>query len=136
MTSRAPKERESDVQRMIVILLRTLGFAVYDLSQGYRKEAGGTRQTPGLPDLYAFHKGKEVTIWIEVKPAKEMARLDRLLARPAREIPKSAARAYRRAVAQQQFGALCGAVGQPYARGGVEEVVEALRPLGFTVGRA
>jgi hypothetical protein len=50
-----PLERE--VQRRVVALYRTVGCAVYSLSQGYRP--GGprhatTRQSKGLPDLYVF----------------------------------------------------------------------------------
>ena len=126
--------REGDIQRMIVILLRTLGWTVYSLSQGYRKEKGGTRMSPGIPDLYAFHKAKGLTLWVEVKTPKELARLDKLLTRV--DIPRSYVRDYRRALAQAAFGELCRAVGQPYVRGGTEEVVGVLRSLGFKVGAA
>lgn len=41
--------RESDVQKSVVAFLRRVGCGVYVLSQGRK-----TRQTPGLPDLFAF----------------------------------------------------------------------------------
>ena len=127
---------EAAHQRLIVALLRLLGWSVYSLSQGYRKEKGGTRMTPGIPDLYAFHRHKRLTLWVEVKPPAEMRRLDRLLERNPLEVPKSAKASWRRAVAQQQFGDLCDAVGQSYVRGGVEDVTAYLHTLGFKIGQA
>jgi hypothetical protein len=44
-------------------LLRSTGFAVWDLEQNRR-----TRQTPGLGDLYALGHG--LSVWIEVKTPK------------------------------------------------------------------
>lgn len=40
-----------DVQR----LLKMIGCAVYSTEQGYRKDRGGTRTTPGIPDLIVLH---------------------------------------------------------------------------------
>ena len=42
---------EAAIQREIVKFLRMIGGAVWVTSQGYRKDPGGTRMTPGLPDL-------------------------------------------------------------------------------------
>ena len=48
---------EAQVSRDIVKFLRELGFGVWSVEQGYRKDAGGTRQTPGIPDLIVMGKG-------------------------------------------------------------------------------
>ena len=42
---------EAEIQKGIVRFLRNIGGAVWVTSQGYRKDPGGTRMTPGLPDL-------------------------------------------------------------------------------------
>ncbi len=36
-------------------------LAVYSVEQGYRKERGGTRQTPGIPHLIVCLTGKGMT---------------------------------------------------------------------------
>ena len=87
--------------------------------------------TPGLPDLFAFHPGKRLTLWVEVKPEHEAKRLARLLARPPQEIPPSSVRDYKRAVAQDLFRRRCLATDQPYAYGTAQDVVDTLRRLGF-----
>ena len=125
------KQTEADVQRDIVRLLVSTGWTVYSLSQGYRKEKGGTRQTPGIPDLYAFHQAKQLTLWVEVKPEHEGRRLARLLAKPAHEITPSQVKDYKRAVVQDVFRRRCEHVGQPYAYGTVADVLDVLITLGF-----
>ena len=60
--------KEAQISREIVGFLRTLGFAVYDTGQGYRKESGGTRITPGLADLIVIGHG--LFTFVEVKTAK------------------------------------------------------------------
>jgi hypothetical protein len=50
--------RESAISREIVTFLRSLGFAVWSVEQGFRKERGGTRQTPGIPDLIVIGHGR------------------------------------------------------------------------------
>ena len=125
------KRREADIQRSIVRLLVGLGWVVYSTSQGYRKEAGGTRMTPGIPDLFCFHPQRKLSLWVEVKPSHEARRLARLLERPPHEIPASSAKDVRRALSQQRFGVLCSQVGHPYAYGEEAEVVAVLRELGF-----
>ena len=48
-----------------------LDYAVYSTEQGYRRERGGTRQTPGIPDLMVFGSGPELPFFfIEVKGPK------------------------------------------------------------------
>src|SRR5512147_2896733 len=58
---------EAQIQAAIAKLLTVAGFAVYSTSQGYRAAPGGTRMTPGLPDLYAVHPRRGLAIWIECK---------------------------------------------------------------------
>ena len=60
--------KESAISREISDFLRTIGFAVYSTEQGYRKERGGTRQTPGIPDLILLGHG--FTSFVEVKGPK------------------------------------------------------------------
>lgn len=83
---RKPVQREKHEQAAIVQLLRSIGAAVYVL--GTRRPAGkpcptcgtfvpehqGTRQTPGLPDLYVVLPRRDSAyardpLWIEVKAA-------------------------------------------------------------------
>lgn len=59
------QQPERAIQTAIMRLLTAHGFQVWSTSQGYRKERGGTRVTPGMPDLYAFHRG--LALWVEVK---------------------------------------------------------------------
>jgi len=57
--------KEAKISREIQTFLRTLGFAVYSTEQGYRKDRGGTRQTPGIPDLIVIGHGR--FLFAEVK---------------------------------------------------------------------
>lgn len=57
---------EAKVQRNIVQALKRLGFHVSKFDQGYRPD-GSTRQTPGIPDLYALHPSWKMDLWVEVK---------------------------------------------------------------------
>jgi hypothetical protein len=59
---------EAAIQREIVAFVRQLGFAVYETSQGYRRDPGGTRCTAGIPDLYIIGHGFH--LWVEVKAPK------------------------------------------------------------------
>ena len=59
---------EARVGRDILTLLRTVGFAVWSTEQGYRKDRGGTRTTPGFPDLVAI--GCDLILFIEVKAGR------------------------------------------------------------------
>lgn len=56
---------EATVQAAIKRFMDTLGFAAWDTSQGYRKERGGTRMTPGIPDMIFAGHGR--TFLVEVK---------------------------------------------------------------------
>lgn len=121
---------ESEEQKAIVGLLTATGWQVYSLSQGYRKEKGGTRMSPGIADLFAFHPAKKLTLWVEVKPEKEKVRLEKLRTRKT-PIPKSLVNDWKRAHAQHRFGQLCHQTGHPYAYGGMRDVADVLRSLGF-----
>jgi hypothetical protein len=64
------KVSEKQEQAAIVQLLKNIGAKVYVL--GTRRPAGdhqGTRQTPGIPDVFAFLPRREnyQALWIEVK---------------------------------------------------------------------
>ncbi len=123
---------EKNVERDVTRLLELHGFTVYRLSQGYRAEPGGTRMTPGVPDLYAVHNVKGA-LWVEVKTPAGLASLDRLVGK----LPtKSQVRDWRRAMAQHGFGALMRTIGHPYARGGVAEVQAELQRIGVRSLRA
>ena len=66
---RDPDRRsEEEISLAIRAVLELHGFDVYSLEQGYRKDRGGTRQTPGIADLYVLGHGR--AIWIELKSAK------------------------------------------------------------------
>ena len=63
-----PEERISkDVQ---TLLRDTVGCYVASLEQGYRKERGGTRITPGIPDLWVCHPPTGIWTWAELKTPK------------------------------------------------------------------
>ena len=59
---------EEQISRRIVEFLRMFGGSVYSLEQGYRRERGGTRQTPGTADLQVFFPG--VFTFAEIKAPK------------------------------------------------------------------
>jgi hypothetical protein len=48
--------------------MRAIGFAVWSTEQGYRRDRGGTRQTPGIPDLIVI--GHQRVLFVEVKTEK------------------------------------------------------------------
>lgn len=123
---------EGGIEKAGIDLLQRLGWTTYKLSQGYRKERGGTRQSAGLPDVWAFHPVKQLTLWWEVKPAKEMARLEKLRTRKP-PIPKSLVNDWKRAHAQHRFGQLCRQTQHPYAYGTVADLMDELRRLGFAL---
>lgn len=56
---------EAQVSREIRDFLRTIGWSVWSTEQGFRAERGGTRTTPGIPDLITAGMG--MTLLIEVK---------------------------------------------------------------------
>lgn len=59
---------EAQIQRETVGFLRSIGCWVWQTSQGYRKDPGGTRMTAGLPDLYVVHE--KAYTWAEMKTPK------------------------------------------------------------------
>lgn len=62
---------EAKVSREIQDFLKTIGCGVYSTEQGFRRDKGGTRQTPGIPDLLVFGIGPELPFFFcEVKGPK------------------------------------------------------------------
>jgi len=93
------------IQQQIVTLLRGLGAFVYVL--GTRRASGdyqGTRQTPGIPDLYAFIPHRQtatiIPLWVECK------------AYGARPTPQ-----------QVEFAARCGLASAAHVIGGLDDVI-------------
>lgn len=72
MPSRGRGRRpEATVSAEIREFLAIIGCACYSLEQGWRKDPGGTRQTPGIPDLVVFGPDRFPFFgWIEVKAGK------------------------------------------------------------------
>ena len=68
---------EAKLSQDICKFLRAIGFAVWSTEQGYRKEAGGTRQTPGIADLIIMGHG--IFLFAELKWGKNKLR-------PAQEV--------------------------------------------------
>jgi len=144
-----PRGPEAEIQKQVKNVYAVVGACLYDLSQGYRKERGGTRQTPGIPDLWGFlpppagvsvtvewENGKPTMIlpglfWHEVKTTKGLADHHRLLAIPPAKVKPYQADDWNRAVAQARFRILCEVRGIPYAIGGVEEAKELLLKVGL-----
>lgn len=62
------RRTEAQISREVAELLRMFGFAVWSTEQGYRKERGGTRQTPGIPDLIVIGEGR--LLFVEMKGPK------------------------------------------------------------------
>lgn len=62
------RKPETELSAAICSFLRAAGYSVYSLEQGYRKEPGGTRQTPGIADLYIIGHGRYT--WAELKVGK------------------------------------------------------------------
>ena len=59
---------EAKVSLEIQKFLKTIGCSVYSCEQGFRRDRGGTRQTPGIPDLIVFGIGPELPLFFcEVK---------------------------------------------------------------------
>ena len=48
---------EEKVSRAVQNLIAVVGGMVWNTEQGYRKERGGSRCTPGLPDMLVFVGG-------------------------------------------------------------------------------
>lgn len=57
-----------------------IGCSSFSLEQGWRREAGGTRQTPGLPDICVFGPERCPFMgWIEVKAGKGKLRPSQII---------------------------------------------------------
>lgn len=59
---------ESAIQAQIVQALKLKGWLVWEMQKGTNGPTGNRRVfcTPGIPDLYVFHKSGRA-LWIEVK---------------------------------------------------------------------
>lgn len=97
---------ESFHQSWCKALAQQLGFVVYDTSQGYRAERGGTRTTPGIPDLILLHRDPALVLFFEVKPPKQAEAAKRLLELAPIAVTKGQVKAYNNARAQKAFGDL------------------------------
>lgn len=76
---------EAEVQQEVATVLRSLGFVVTSFDQGYRPD-GSTRQTVGVPDLFATHPKLSISLWVEVKrPGGKASAAQREWHRTARE---------------------------------------------------
>lgn len=111
MSRRLFRVPEKTVQQQVIHLLRDIGAAVYVLgTKRARGDWQGTRQTPGIPDLWVFLPPRKVAdhsgptgLWIEVKA--DGGRL-----RPE----------------QESFRYGCQLAGVGHVVGGVDEVVQHL----------
>lgn len=67
-----PKRRrgqpEAVLSQKIQAYLTLAGYHVTTTEQGYRRSPGGTRMTPGIPDLYI--RGHGFREWVELKTTK------------------------------------------------------------------
>jgi hypothetical protein len=144
--SRGPEDRE---QRAVKQVYALVGAIIYDLSQGYRPEPGGTRQTPGLPDLFGFLPTGETArlqvsfqqkspvfthttlFWHEVKTEAGLKEHHRLLEIPYYQLKKSQVKKWHRAQAQRAFRERCEERSIPYAIGGVDAAKALLLKLGL-----
>lgn len=72
---------ERDEERDIIQLFEAIGATSWKLSQGYRREKGGTRQTRGLADAYFTMPG--LAFWFEVKSPKGYLQHKQLVAMAA-----------------------------------------------------
>ena len=95
--------REREIRAEGVKLLRALGCRVEVFS-----ENRATRNTPGVPDVYAFLPNGRGTVWWESKRPGGITGPD-----------------------QRGFEAWCYMCGQPYVRGGVPELRHFLAGLGI-----
>ena len=61
---------EDLVQKHIVDMMRTIGFSVWETPKG---RAGGTRTTPGIPDLIISGHGYHFHVEVKAGKGKESA---------------------------------------------------------------
>lgn len=136
-SGKTPKVTERVVQQQVKHLFALAGCVVYDTSQGYRQEPGGTRMTPGLADLLVFlppmatryRPGDEPAIvtasavgFFEVKTPDGLKLHQR-----------HHARGEKRAQHQALFAKRCVERGIPYAMGGMDEAWAFLAGVGLAV---
>ena len=101
---------------MIVKFFTQIGCAVQTTSQGYRKEKGGTRMSPGIPDLIVWlPSGKQG--WFEVKTDDGLALWAKLVDKPEHAVAKSQRDNWKRIQGQAAFARRCIDGGIPYGRG-------------------
>ena len=119
LVPRIPKPREADVERAVIAVYASAGYVVYRLSQGFRAEPGGTRQTPGLPDLICLDPRGGPPIAHESKTPHGYRDHQTLAAAPK---PPTGGRVkdWTRAQAQKRWRDLWTAAGLPYAIGGAD----------------
>lgn len=127
----APRIDEATLQRQLKQLFTTAGGHVYDRSQGYRKEPGGTRMTAGLADLELHFPRIRTLAVFEVKTEAGLAEHARLLQLPRERVAKSALRDWKRAQAQATYRRLCQLTDTPYGIGGFPAAWELLLSLGL-----
>jgi len=118
-----PPETEAQVQRKVTAYLDLMGFWVYSTSQGYRPDPGGTRMTPGLPDLVVFLPQRLGVGFFEVKTPAGQKEMDRMLALDPLAVKPSQRKKWQKAHHQHLFGVRCQGAGIPYARGGLTEAI-------------
>ena len=111
---------EAVVQREVIVYLRLKGCTIYSTSQGYRVEPGGTRMTPGIPDLLVWFPDGRMG-WFEVKPHDGQLLYNRLVTKEAKDVNASSLKDWKRVQAQEVFARRCVLGGVPYGRGGLAE---------------
>jgi hypothetical protein len=106
---RLPPTTEQEEERKIDRLFESLGGIVCKLDQGYRKDPGGTRQTPGIPDRWVFFPRRSLSCWFEVKSPKGYRDHRALLANLQPKFKSSSARwkKWLHAQRQHRFGEDC-----------------------------
>lgn len=122
---------EAQLERRVIAVYEAAGFKVYRLSQGYRPEPGGTRQTPGIADLECWHPGRGILLKHEVKTPKGEQEHQRMLRAKVGELTPAKLRRLKRAQCQAAYADLCHRCHIPYARGGVDAAIALLGSLGL-----
>lgn len=118
--TRSRRVSEREVEKRVIATLVAYGCVVYRLSQGFRSERGGTRQTPGLADLWWFCPRYRAAGWFEVKALAGQREHERLAGAPHPAADKSP-RAWRKVQGQVRFKQLCADTRTAYGIGGVDE---------------
>lgn len=122
---KAPKRTEAEVQRSVIHLFTLAGFVVYNTSQGFRKDPGGTRMTPGLADLLLYHGRLKRSGAFEVKTPAGLKLHQRGVLGLGQ--PKDVTRAQ----AQARFARCVETTGGCYGIGGMDEAWHLLESLGL-----